>query len=719
MKSERIAALEQACAERGRQRIPAHFRRDYHAAALTRFAELEPWEKTARSMAYAIENQEIYARGDDRIGGMIYQMNEMPAEREAPDLDYISEAQKRFYGEYPEAPELQKYHLIGGVAKGHITWHFERILSLGVEGLRARFEEALADAADAEAAQFYRGVIILLDALMAFSDKHIAAYEALGNHELAERMRKVPRRPAETFIEAVQAFYMQHMVVMAENPFGGNGPGRLDYHLWPYLERDLAAGRCTLAEAREIIDELFLRIDERLYGGDRWVEAIVVGGTHPDGTSAVNPLTYIMVESIMDLDITHPSVYIRLPADPPEELMQLCARYMISGCSRAQILCDPAVVGALVKNGTPYEDAVHYACGGCMEVSVQGATSDFLYIGWQNTAKMLELMITGGICLRTGERIRGFRADKSLAAYGDFESFYADFIAEARRLTEIYLREQDIFSERAQTARPSYLISSMIDDCLERGRNMHGGGARYHDYGGTHLAMPNVADGLYAIRVAVFEKKICTAEEMIAALTADFKGYEHLQARLRAIPKYGIDHAEADEMAARVMRDFTDMYLNYTTRWGGRGKPVILTFIYSPIAASQLGATPDGRNAGKGVAHGVTPHMDSMTEGITAAINSCGRMPYEQFAGGASTMWDFDSAWATEPLIEALLRTFIENNGQIFQGNTTPLEELLAARENPEEHRGLLVRVGGYSARFVTLSRELQDEIISRMRHCG
>ena len=717
MKTERIAALEKETAERGKKRVESHFREDYHSSALAKFADCELWEKTARAMAYAIENQDVYAYPEDTIGGRVYHTNEKRVTKVDPDLDCDTEAYKAFRAECPEAPDLEKYHLIGGTAKGHITWFFDRILTLGISGMKEKYEEALKNAKDEEAEHFYKGVLILLDAMQNFNDKHIEVYEKMGNTELAERMRKVPRQKAETFREAVQSFFMQHIVVMAENPYGGNGPGRLDYYLWPYLERDLKKGICTLEEAKEIIDELFLRIDERIYGIDIWVEAIVVGGSYPNGCSAVNPLTYIMIESIMDLDITHPSVYVRLPKDPPEELVNICARYMMSGRNRAQILYDPAVTDALVKRGIPYRDAVEYACGGCMEVSVQGMTSDFLYIGWQNTAMMLELMVTGGISLRSGNRICGFEATRSLAGYDSFEDFYSDFIKECTRLTELYLKKNDIYSEYAEKRRPSYLISSMLDDCLERGRNMHGGGVRYHDYGGTHLALPNVADGLYAIKVAVFDKKLCTAGELIDAMKADFKGYEALQAKLRAIPKYGVDDDDADAMASRVIGDFSDMYLNYTTRWGGKGKPVILTFIYSPHAASMLGATPDGRNMGKGVAHGVTPNSPSMTEGITAAINSCGKIPHEKLAGGASTMWDFDSAWASEEIISALIKVFCENNGQIFQGNTTPVEELIDAQTNPDEHRNLIVRVGGYSARFVTLSRELQSEIIERMRH--
>ena len=717
MISARIEALQKQCAIRGKAAVPTRFAEDLHSSALGRFAELEHSEKLARAMGYAIENQPIVAYEGDTIGGRAYYREEMPVSQTCPELDDITEAARIFREVHPDADELMECRLISRTFRGHITWAFDRILTYGIDGFKAMFEKALETAKDRQAEEFYRGVIILLDAMQTFNDKHIAAYEALGNHELAQRMKKVPRYPAETFREAVQAFFMQHIVVMKENPYGGNGPGRLDYYLWPYLERDLKAGRCTLEEAKEIIDELFLRLDERLYRSDGWVEAVVVGGTHPNGSSAVNPLTYIMVQSVIDLDITHPSVYVRLPENPPKDLVKLCVQYILSGNNRAQILYDPAIIGALVKSGIKYRDAVEYACGGCMEVGIQGMTSDFLYIGWQNVPKMLELMVTGGVCLVTGKQYSCFQNEGGLAGYRDFEAFYRDFIREATRITEIYLHEQDIHSELAEKNRPSFLISSMLDDCLERGRNMHGGGVKYHDYGGTHLGLPNVADGLFAIKKAVFDDKICTAEELIAALKANFKGFEKLRARLRNIPKYGVDNIEADEMAKRVMTDFSDMYLNYRTRWGGSGKPVILTFVYSPYAAQFLGATPDGRLAHEGVAHGVGPACGSMKQGVTAAINSCGRMPFDKFAGGASTMWDFDASWINEDILETLLLTFIQKGGQIFQGNTTPLEELLDAKEHPEKYEHLVVRVGGYSAHFTRLDAELQDEIIGRLRH--
>ena len=719
MISERIKELQRLCKERSDSPdVAPHFMRDYHAAALGIYKDLPHAQKLACSMAYAMENQPIYAYEGDRIGGRIYHFVEEPIAEVCPELDFRTEARERFLKEFPDGGEMLECQMIMHNTPGHICWFYDRILRYGVEGYRKRFEDALATAKDTQAEEFYSGVITMLDALLAFNDKHIEAYERIGNTNLADIMRKVPRKPAESFREAVQAYFMQHLVVMRENPFGGNGPGRLDYYLWPYLSQDLESGRETLESARELIDELFLRMDERIHSRDTWVEAIVVGGTHPNGESAVNPLTYIMIESMTELNITHPSVYIRLPENPPEKLLSVSAQFMLSGNNRAQILYDKSVIDALVKNGVEYRDAVEYDCGGCMEIGIQGMSSDYLWVGWQNIPKMLELMITNGVCLNSGKQYSLFRLG-GLVSYNEFEDFYRDFIKEAGRITTVFLKEQEIYSELSEKNRPSYLMSSMLDDCLSRGRNMHAGGAKYHDYGASQIGMPNVADGLYAIKKAVFEDKICTAEELVRALKANFSGFEPLRLKLKNLPKYGMDNDEVDSLAVRLMSDFSDMFLNYRTRFGGRGKPVILTFVFSPKAAEILGATPDGRFANQNVAHGVTPYSASMKCGLTAAINSCGKLRFDKFSGGASTMWDFDSAFASEEIIKAVLKTFIEKGGQIFQGNTTPVEELIDAKCHPEKYEHLVVRVGGYSARFVNLDDALQNEIINRMRHVG
>jgi formate C-acetyltransferase len=575
---------------------------------------------------------------------------------------------------------------------------------------------ALETAKDEKALAFFSGVLILLDAVSEWNKKHVDALERLGMHEMAEICRQVPEHPAETFHQAVQSFFMQYILVMCENPYGGNGPGRLDYYLWPYLERDLGNGMCTLEIARELISELFLRIDERIHSADGWVEAVVVGGSFPDGTSAVNPLSFIMTEAVMGLDISHPSVYIRLPEEVPADFMALSARYLMHGRNRAQILSDRAITGALVERGIPYADAAEYMCGGCMEIVPQGMNSDFLFNGWHNIPKFVELAITGGKCLKTCSQLPHVQF-RGLVHHADFETFYSDFEREFERILHIFFRVQDVFSEEAEKSRPAYLVSSMIDDCLSSGRNMHGGGARYHDYGSAPIGLPNAADALHAVKKAVFDDKFCTAEELVRAMEMNFSGHEPLRSRLRALPKYGQDNDEADRMASRLMTSVCNAYGTFVNRWGGHAKPVVLTFVWAPEAGAMLGASADGNYAGKPVAQGITPQSSSMTKGITSAIRSNLSMPMGLFSGGASTMWDFDPAWVSEELLQNILTTFIQGGGQIFQGNTTSVRELIKARENPEEYGHLIVRVGGYSARFVGLDRMVQDDVIARYRH--
>lgn len=693
------------------------FWRDFHRAAADTYAALPKWERFARSMAEAIRSQKIYIDPEDRIIGRVYYTGEIPPEVRDPDYDFNTRPRLWTEKEDPAYTELVHHQLASWGSPGHIAWNWDLLLREGTEGLRKRcFAGMEAHRGEPECEQFYRGVLILLDGMDDWNDRHVRRLEEMGKKEEARICRKVPRYPAETFREALQAWFMQHIVVMKENPYGGNSPGRLDYYLWPYLEADLAEGRCTLAEAEELIEETFLRIDERLFHMDGWVESVMVGGCHPDGTSAVNPLSSIMIRAYSKYNITHPHLYARLPDNPPEDYVRLCADYVLRGENRAQLLNDPAVMRALRKNGVAESDAAHYYCGGCMEIGVQGKTSDFLFVGFQNLPKLLELCITGGYCLTEKKPLTCFRPD-GLETFCSFEEFYRSFLAQAKKIIHANLDYQDRLSAYTAENRPAYLLSSMVDDCLARGRNMHDGGAVYHDYGFSLIGIPNTADSLYAIRRAVFEDRFCTAEELIEAMKADFSGHEFLRQKLLALPKYGQEHPEADAMAARLMKDLGEICRSYRNRFGGNGKMVILSFVWAPEAGRILGATPDGRHAGVPVAQAVTPQCMAMTEGITAAINSCVTLPFEEFSGGASTMWDLDPSWASPEVVGAVVRAFFAGGGHIFQGNMTDVETLRKAQENPEEYPNLLVRVGGYSARFNRLHRELQNDIIRRMRH--
>ena len=697
------------------------FYRDYHYALKKLYSDLPVYEKAARAMAYAIVNQPVYIEPDDKIIGRVYYQEPITDD---PDLDFDLRGRYRTFktealADRPDYRELIPYGLLTYDSLGHIAWNWNDLLIYGTDGIRKRIAfERIRKSGDPKGLEFCDGVDIMLDALDEWNDRHVAALDAMGKTEEAEICRRVPKYPARTFREAVQCFFMQFIVVMKENPHGGNSPGRLDYYLWPFLERDLENGVCTLEDAQELIEELWIRIDERLYHMDMWGESVSLGGCHANGVSAINPLSYIMIKAFMKYDITHPYLYARIPKNPPEDWIKICADYVMRGSNRAQLLNDEAIMKALAHNGVPFADASNYFCGGCMEVGIQGKTSDLLFTGYHNIAKLVELCLTGGYSLNDGKQLAYFKC-KPITECDTFEEFYSSIIEQAKRIMWANLRFEDEFSEYIETYRPSYLISAMVDDCLAKGRNIHGGGARYHDYGASFVGMANAIDSIIAVKKAVYDDKICTAAELLDALKANFEGYEALRRTLLKLPKYGQENAEADYMAAKFSKDLCNIYATYENRFGGNGKPIILTFVWAAPEGAKVGASPDGRKAGAPLAQAMTPQGAAMTKGITAAMNSCTSLPYECFTGGASTMWDLDSTWANEAIVEALFTSFFEQGGHIFQGNVTDVRELEKALQNPEEYNSLIVRVGGYSARFVNLTKDVQMDVIGRVRHKG
>lgn len=612
---------------------------------------------------------------------------------------------------------------------GHIGWHYDWILRDGVTGLLARVAAAR-PGLDPDGQEFLDGMRIALEALLDWAGRHVAELERRLPDVPPERQeawreqialcRQVPRLGARTFREAVQAFHLSYLATIFENPHGGNGPGRLDYYLWPYLQRDLAEGLETLESARERIDELFIRFHERLcFRADGWVETIVVGGSHPDGRCAVNPLSRIMVEAIGALKISHPSVYIRMPENAPEDWWDVAARDLCEGGNRAQVVSDRAVIAAMTRDGAiPEADARMYMCGGCMEISPHGMNGDLLFTGFFNTAKVLELVLNGGVCLNTGHRLLP-AWDRTLAEFATFEELYAAFEGELRRILELTFRCMDIASEEYARLRPRFLVSSQVDDCIARGRGINAGGARYEDFGSTPLGIPNLGDSLFALQQAVYEQRFVSPAGLLTALRRDFQGDEQLRARLLALPKFGQGHAAADAMTNRVLRSVCDAYDGYRNRFGRRIKPMIMTFMMAPVAGQALGATPDGRRAGTPITQGLTPQSTAMTQGLTTAIGSANALDLKRFAGGASSMWDLDPDYATPPTLKGILKAFLATGGQMYQGNTTDVATLVKARKDPGQYPHLMVRIGGFSGLFVACDPAVQDEIISRRRHAG
>ncbi|MFC1715186.1 pyruvate formate lyase family protein [Candidatus Poribacteria bacterium] len=730
--NERLETFREEAYARGFGKTSSPKEANWTKAFFELYSQMPLALRQAHSFAYTLLDEPIYIHDHSLIAGQVYQAcpgagcpELSSGEPRWQEYSVSSNARKEVIESLPENEWYGKF-FNDGASPGHVGWDWGMLLDMGTQGLLERYARAEKEAQEPKAREFYACVQIVLAAFLEWSELHVQKLEETANIEndpvrkselveMASVCRRVPRFPASSFQEAVQAFWFQHLAVMFENPFGGNGPGRLDFYLWPYLERDLEAGHITMDEASELVLELFVKLHERIAPADGWVEAIVAGGRAPDGSPAINPLSHLIVEAAIALRQTHPSVYVRLPEDAPDDFVDLSVRYLLEGENRGQIYGDDAIIRALHGDGIAMEDARNWCAGGCMEVGIQGGSGDLLFAFAHNTSRTLELILNGGELLQTGEKV--IPHDRTLADYEIFDELWTDFEREFKKELGILMRRLDIYLESYARYRPSFLLSSMVHDCLDRGRSINDGGARYPHYGGSAVGIPNVGDSLYAIKRAAFDEKRVSGEEVYQALCANFQGYENLRKYLLNIPKYGSEDPGADAMTERVLQTYCETIKSHRNPQGGHCRPIILGFVWVVSFGQQVGATPDGRLAGQVLAHSLSPQSGSAVKGLTAAINSATSFSFDEVSGGASMMWDLDVNWVTPEVLRPVLLTFFQRGGHIFQGNLMDIAVLKNAQENPERYRDLMVRVGGYSARFITLSNATQAEIINRYKY--
>ncbi len=653
----------------------------------------------ARMHAEQLLLEHVYLFDHEQLVGMYYIVapsDPLPSSQIIPEYHNIVRWQ------------VIEQNLVGGGpgAPGHICWHWERILSKGVEGLMAEIEKHLQKADTPEKHGFYEDALYAWRSVLKWNDMHVEAMkkkvETATGHDkqrlekLIQICRKVPRRPAETFHEAMQSFYFQYTAVMYENMYGGNGPGRFDVLMWPYLKADLEAGRITMDEAEDLIFELFTRLEERLYQKDGFVESIVLGGTLPDGSNAVNPLSMLLLKVYMGMNQTHPHIYPRCRRDDPPEYRKACIDYLRNGKNRAQFYNEEVMLDAIQKSGVPFEDAIDYVAGGCMEISCQGRNCDLNFAFALNIAKWFEVVF-----------------EKTAA--DSFEKLFEEFIEFSRERLAFYTRLGDMTADAMANYRPCPLLSTLVDDCLERGCDQQAGGARYADYGFSLMGVTGVADQLYAVNEVVFKKHLCTLDELRAKI-ADGTDEAFTQ-MLRRLPKYGCGSDETNALCQRVMETLCGLAKETKTKHGGRMKPMIFNFRWTPSFSAELKARPDGSHAGEYLGHGMTPAPMGLKNGLSTALRSYLALDYSCVYGGATSMWDLDPALAQSDALDAVFETILNKGGMIFQGNTTSVEDLEKAEEHPEDYPPIIVRVGGFSSFFHILTPEERHEIVQRERH--
>lgn len=742
----RTAALLEALHDRRRGRfekaLPPYDGREPAAEALVASAGEPWWIRVARAQAASWTACEPVIRDGELIVGVErprravdtyyttgLRLNRDVAERVAaegePDLREVVEQARReldgrTVGERIEAEcrrlGVRRRNAIFWAAsfQGHMVLDWAKLLRGGVGELIDEAAHHEREHPSERGRRLARAGRILAEGLRDFIHAHARhaselAAEATGQRReelrsIAGVCERVATEPARTMREALQLFWLGYLYDGADNP------ARIDQWLAPYLRRDLDEGRLSRQDAERLIEALWIKLNE-VRGWNT-----VLGGQTPAGEDASNELTHICLDVTERLGLPAPNVSVRWFSGTPGRLRERTVEVIGRGLGMPAVYNDEVIVPALTSQGIAVEDARDYAFGGCTEIQIPGKSN----LGGEdanlNLAKCLELALNDGVDMRSGERLGP--ATGTASDLTDFEGLYAAWWEQVEAATEDMLRITNI-GQRIRSECGAKLFRALLTaDCLERGLDPDDGGARYGHGEVMTLGIAVVADSLAATRRFVYHRASVSMGELREGLASDFAGRERLRlALLHDAPKYGNDEDEADELATRVAGDFWSLLRGYETHRGGRYGGGVIVLGRNVWFGEHTAATPDGRHAGAPLEDSIGPRSDVATRGPSAALRSAAKI--DQTLGPMGVLCNLTLPAETfedrtREKARRLIEGYFAEGGQQVQITVASRELLEAARREPERHRDLIVRVGGYSDYFVKLSAELQDEMIGR-----
>lgn len=636
---------------------------------------------------------------------------------------------------------------------GHFCTDYQKAIRKGFAALKEEALEKIAGMTgrlygdDAEREQFYRAVTIVCDAIITLSKRYAGECRRQADEcadavrkaellEMAECLDHIMVNPARTFFEAVQALYLYQIVLSLDGNLHGLTLGRVDQYLGDFYEADVAAGRLTRERAQEIIDLFCLKVAEMnkiwpkhatmASGGYTSGQLITIGGITTDGTDATNEVSYMLLESAKRLVLHDPPLSLRIHEGTPDKLWDLAVETTRVCGGVPTFESDKVIIPALMDRGLSLESARNYCLIGCVEPG--GCGDEWPACGgpgqetfWRIPGAVL-LAINNGV--NPMPRFDGQPQRQTGLATGylyEMESF--DQVLEAvKRQMEYFIDWHVAFTNvREWVARhhmPLPVVSATMEGCMESGRDVMYGGAKYNSTGLAGVGIGTAADSLTAIKYMVFDQKLCTARELYDAVMANWEGYEPLRRRImKATPHYGNDLDYPDEIAAWISRVFNDKVRSCVgirgNHWSAGLYPVATHVVWGRLTW----ATPDGRRTGEPLSDGISPVQCMDTSGPAATLKSAARLDHRHSANGTLLNMKFHpralEGGGKGKLID-LIKTYFDLDGMELQFNITSSEKLREAKKNPEAHKDLVVRIAGFSAYFVELYEGIQDDLIRR-----
>jgi pyruvate formate-lyase/glycerol dehydratase family glycyl radical enzyme len=584
---------------------------------------------------------------------------------------------------------------------------------------------------------------IAADALIGFARRHALKLSESAEKEnnpkrkkeldkMAEICRHVPAFAPRTFHEALQYYWFVHVGVITEvNPWDSFNPGRLDQHLFPFYEKELAKGTLSKEEARELLQAFWVKFNNHPAPPKTGVTAkesntytdfalINVGGVKEDGSDAANEISYLILDVIEEMRILQPSSMVQVSKKTPDRLLKRALKIIKTGFGQPSIFNTDAIIQELTYQGKTLEDARRGGASGCVETGAFG-TECYTLSGYFNLAKILEITLHNGIDPTTGKKI-GVETGEAVNMKS-IDDLTAAYKTQLNYFVDIKIKGNNIISRLYARYMPVPFLSLLIDDCIENGKDYNAGGAKYNTNYIQGVGLGSLTDSLTSLKYHVFDRGDISMKEMMRALAVNFEGCEELRDNLvNHTPKYGNDDDYADNIAGKVFNMFHEAVDGRPSSKGGVHRINMLPTTCHVYFGSVIGALPDGRKAHLPLSEGISPVQGADRNGPTSVIKSAAKIDHFK-TGGTLLNQKFtpqlleDEAGMTKLL--HLVRSYFKLDGHHMQFNVIDAGILRKAQKDPEQYRSLIVRVAGYSDYFVDLGVELQNEIIHRTEHQG
>lgn len=631
----------------------------------------------------------------------------------------------------------------GAIASGigHICQNIEKVLKIGFKGIYESARQCL-DALDLAAPgavpryYFYQAEMIVCNAVRVwgnrYAEKALTEASAETNEArkaellaLSDICSHVPWEPAETFWEALQSVWAVQLLTQLETDGVSISPGRLDQILFPYYQSSGSNG--IDIDKQELLEAFWLKFSEIVQIKDQSTAAIVasypmgqhvlIGGVNEHGDDVTNPLSYRMLDAQLHLRMPQPNFGARLHSASPTEFVDAVARTIRDANTMPQIDNDEVYIPALMERGFTLSEARNYSLEGCNEPGLPGKLYGRGFGGFLNQTKCLELALNDGKCMLTNEQIgphTGIPDDDW--TYKDVEDAYQRQISNMVHLNAIIQNATDVIHREIM---PVPFLSSTMD-VMEAGMDITQGSCKYNFVGPLVVGIGTTGNSLSAIKDVVFDRRAATLSDVRDALLNNYATRETIRYELLDSPKWCNDIDSVDRVTVRAFDIVAEEMRKCTNERGG---PFIISCLPMSSIISlgrNVAATPDGRLSQDILSDSIGAQQGTDVSGPTAAIQSVCKINHAEMANGLIFNMRLNpSSVAGDRLsvFTGLIRTFIRLKGMQIQFNIVDSSVLRAAQKDPEKYRGLTVRVAGYSAFFIDLAKEVQDEIIRRTEH--